>query len=58
MDEMKKPHSTISLIFTSILVLYCNSIVMAQTSESDSSLSAEEVAEIRPIIAEMLKRNK
>jgi len=47
---MKKPQSIISLIITSILVLYCNSIVIAQTTESDSSLSAEEVAELRPII--------
>jgi len=47
---MKKPHSIISLILTSILVLYCNSIVIAQTTESDSSLTAEEGAELRPII--------
>ena len=47
---MKKPHSTISLILISILVLYCNSIVIAQTTESDSSLTAAEVAELRPII--------
>jgi ketosteroid isomerase-like protein len=47
---MKKPHAIIRLILTSILILYCNSFVIAQTTESDSSLSAAEVAEIRPII--------
>jgi len=47
---MKKPHAIIRLIFTSVLILYCNSIVIAQTTESDSSLSAEEVVELRPII--------
>ena len=47
---MKKSHSIISLILTSILVLYCNSIAIAQTTESDSSLTAAEVAELRPII--------
>ena len=47
---MKKPHSTISLILISILVLYCNSVVIAQTTDSDSSLTAAEVAELRPII--------
>jgi len=47
---MKKPHSIISLILTTILALYCNSFVIAQATESDSSLSVEEVAEIRPII--------
>ena len=47
---MKKPPLTISLILTSILVLYCNSIDIAQTTEPDSSLSAEEVVELRPII--------
>ena len=47
---MKKSRSTISLILTSILVLYCNSIVISQTAKSDSSLSAEEIAELRPII--------
>jgi|GEM_PF-1657028 len=47
---MKKPLFSISLILTSILVLYCNSIVFAQTTEYDSLLSAEEVAELRQII--------
>lgn len=47
---MKKPHSTINLILISILVLYCNSFIIAQTTESDSSLSAEEVVELRPVI--------
>ena len=47
---MKKPLFTISLILTSILVLYYNSIVIAQTTEYDSLLSAEEVAELRQII--------
>jgi ketosteroid isomerase-like protein len=46
---MKNPYLTISLILTSILVLYCNSIIIAQTTEYDS-LSAEDVAELRPII--------
>ena len=46
---MKKPHSTISLILISVLIIYCNSIVVAQTMESDS-LTAEDVAELRPII--------
>jgi len=47
---MKKSHSKISLILISILVLYCNSIVRAQTKEPDSSLSTEDVAELRPVI--------
>ena len=50
MAKMKKPHSTVSLILTSILILYCNSIVIAQTTESDSSLSAAEIVKKRPII--------
>lgn len=47
---MKKPYSTIILILINILVLYCNSIVIAQTTESDSSLTDEEIVELRPII--------
>ena len=47
---MKTPNSTISLILMSLLVLYCNSIVIAQTTESDSTLSTIEVAELRPVI--------
>jgi len=47
---MKKPHSTISLILISILVLYCNSIVIAQTTKTDSNLSSADVVELRPII--------
>jgi len=50
MDRMQKPHTIISLILTSILVLYCNSFVIAQTSESDSSLNAVAVAKLRPVI--------
>ena len=50
MDRMQKPHTIISLILTSILVLYCNPIAIAQTTESDSSLTAAEVTELRPII--------
>lgn len=50
MDKMKKSLTTFSLIFTSVLIFYCNSIVFAQTTESDSSLTAAEVAELRPII--------
>ena len=46
---MKKPHPAISLILTSVLILYCNSIVIAQTTESSSS-SVVDVAELRPII--------
>ena len=47
---MKKPYSKICLILISILVLYCNSIVIAQTTESNSSLTTEKVDELRPII--------
>lgn len=47
---MKKPRSTINLILISILILYYNSFIIAQTTESDSSLTDEEVAELRPII--------
>ena len=47
---MKNPLSTISLILLSILVLYCNSFVFAQTAESNSSLSVADVAELGPII--------
>ncbi|MBE0570419.1 MAG: nuclear transport factor 2 family protein [Ignavibacteriaceae bacterium] len=47
---MKKPHSTISLILISILVLYCNSIVIAQTTKTDSNLSSADIIELRPII--------
>ncbi|MGD8306874.1 MAG: nuclear transport factor 2 family protein [Ignavibacteria bacterium] len=47
---MKNLHLTIILILISILVLYSNSIVIAQTTESDFSLSAEDVAELRPVI--------
>lgn len=47
---MKKPLFTVSLILTSILFLYYNSIVIAQTTEYDSLLSAEKVAELRHII--------
>lgn len=43
------PYSTISLIIISIIVLNFNSIVIGQTMESDS-LTAEDVAELRPII--------
>ena len=50
MDKMKKPHLTISLFFSGVLILYCSSFVIAQTAESDSSLTAAEVAELRPII--------
>ena len=46
---MKKPHPAISLILTSVLIIYCNSIVIAQTTESSSS-SVVDVAELRPII--------
>ena len=49
-DKMEKPHSTISLIIISIIVLNFNSIVVAQTIEPDSSLSAADIAELRPII--------
>ena len=50
MNNMKKPHSTISLIFIGFLVLNFNSLVIAQTTESDFSLTDEKVAELRPII--------
>ena len=46
---MKKPQPAISLILTSVLIIYCNSIVIAQTTESSSS-SVVDVAELRPII--------
>ena len=47
---MKNLRSLIGLIITSILIIYCNSIVFAQTMEPDSSPSAMDVAELRPII--------
>ena len=47
---MKKPYSKICLILISILVLNYNSIIIAQTTESDSSLTDEEIVELRPII--------
>ena len=39
---MKKPYLTISLIFIGFLVFNFNSLVIAQTTESDSSLTNEE----------------
>ena len=50
MNNMKKPYSSINLILISILVLYYNSFIIAQATESDSSLTDEEVVELRPII--------
>lgn len=50
MNNMKKPRSTISLIFISILILNFNSLSIAQTMKSDSSLTDEEIVELRPII--------
>ena len=47
---MKKQLSTIGLILASVLLLYFNSAAIAQTKEPDPSLSAEDVAELRPII--------
>ena len=47
---MKNLRSLIGLIITSILIIYCNSIVIAQTTEPGSTLSAEDVAELKPII--------
>ena len=44
---MNKPRSTISVIFISILILNFNSLAIAQTTESDSSLTDEEVVELR-----------
>jgi ketosteroid isomerase-like protein len=44
------PHTTISSIIISFIVLNFNSIVIGQTMEPESSLSAEEVAELIPII--------
>ena len=47
---MKKPHSIFSFVLLIVFVLYFNSIVVSQTTESDSSLSAENVADLRPVI--------
>jgi len=47
MNNMKKPYLTISLIFIGFLVFNFNSLVIAQTMESDSSLTDEEVVELR-----------
>jgi len=47
---MKKPYSIFRFILIIVLVLYCNSFVSAQTTESDSSLSSADVVELRPII--------
>jgi ketosteroid isomerase-like protein len=47
---MNMPHTTISSIIISLIVLNFNSIVIGQTLEPDSSLTAKDVAELRPII--------
>jgi ketosteroid isomerase-like protein len=47
---MNMPHTTISSIIISLIVLNFNSIVIGQTMEPDSSLTAKDVAELRPII--------
>jgi ketosteroid isomerase-like protein len=44
------PHTSISSIIISLIVLNFNSIVIGQTMEPDSLLSAEDVAELTPII--------
>jgi hypothetical protein len=59
MNNMKKPYLTISLIFIGFLVFNFNSLVIAQTTESDSSLTNEEVVELRQRIkirVEIIKR--
>jgi ketosteroid isomerase-like protein len=50
MNNMKKPRSTISLICISILILNFHSLAIAQATESDSSLTDEEVVELKPTI--------
>jgi ketosteroid isomerase-like protein len=47
---MNMPHTTISSIIISLIVLNFNSIVIGQTMEPDSSLTAKDVAELSPII--------
>jgi ketosteroid isomerase-like protein len=53
---MQKPHITISFILTGFFVLYCNSILTAQTTAPDTVLSPAELQKAGTIVEAISKQ--